>query len=95
MTLNSHLPLRDEDARGSTFDCARHAVTREDDMLSRALEAVARVALDPAIPPTAFAVVGDHAQPLPVERAPGPICPTHATCPRACSTLNLANPGKS
>ena len=71
MTLNSHLPLSNGDAEGSSFDCASGSSFAGDDVLceqarvvSKALQAVAKVALDPALPPTEFVVVGDHAPPF-------------------------------
>ena len=70
MTLNSHLPLRDADADDSSFDCQKFLTLRSDPglclhtrVLGRALDSVARIALDPDLPPTEIIVVGDHAPP--------------------------------
>jgi len=75
LTLSSHLPVDAVVARDSAFDCGATDSLRDADgpcglerILYRLHEAVARLALDPALPPTRFILVGDHA-PVFAERA--------------------------
>ena len=70
MTLNSHLPLDPAGGRESTLDCSQAPVTRTNPaiclhtrMISVVLEGMKAIAEDPAIPSTAFIIVGDHAPP--------------------------------
>ncbi len=71
LTLNSHLPVDEESAEGSTLDCATLSEGfRHNDVciLMRLLylidSTVARIAADPALPPTRFFIVGDHTPPF-------------------------------
>ena len=72
VTLNSHFPVESELAQGSTFDCARTETLKKGtdpcDLARihyRLYERIARLALDRAIPPTRFIIVGDHMPPFP------------------------------
>jgi phosphoglycerol transferase MdoB-like AlkP superfamily enzyme len=71
MTLNSHLPLDEQSSVGSAFDCSRNPGTEKNQaiclhsrMVHLVLENIAKIALDPALPPTQFIVVGDHSAPF-------------------------------
>jgi len=73
LTLSSHLPVDEVLARDSTLDCEETASLPPDSPpcgLARILHTVHRriaaLALDPAIAPTRFIVVGDHAPVFPV-----------------------------
>ena len=72
LTLNSHLPVEAAIAAGSRFDCAGTETLKgggEPCNLARIhyqlYERIARIALDPRIPPTRFIIVGDHSPPFP------------------------------
>jgi phosphoglycerol transferase MdoB-like AlkP superfamily enzyme len=71
LTLSSHLPVDAVLARDSEFDCATSATLKDEPgpcglerILHRVHQQIARVALDPELPPTRFIVVGDHAPPF-------------------------------
>jgi hypothetical protein len=71
MTLNSHLPLDEQSSVGSSFDCSKypgtqsnHAICLHSRMVHLVLENIAKIALDPGLPPTRFIVVGDHSAPF-------------------------------
>jgi len=70
LTLNSHLPIRPGDG-SPRFGCDTpanpfmlHEVCGVAQLWSDVLEQVASIAQDPALPPTAFLIVGDHATPF-------------------------------
>lgn len=72
LTLNSHLPVI-EDASLGTVNCTYGgtALAEESPLLCplftvhhRLSEAITRMALDPALPPTDFLIVGDHMPPF-------------------------------
>jgi phosphoglycerol transferase MdoB-like AlkP superfamily enzyme len=71
MTLNSHLPIMLHEGKESTLDCSKSTVLSKDGILcthahliDRVLESVVALAEDPAILPTRFIIVGDHAPPF-------------------------------
>lgn len=72
VTLNSHLPVV-EDASLGTQDCAYggSALASESELLCplflvhhRLADAITRMAMDPALPPTDILIVGDHMPPF-------------------------------
>ena len=70
LTLNTHIPIRPGDG-SPRFGCQtpanpfRHAeVCSMAELWTDVLEQVAKIALDPDLPPTAFLIVGDHAPPF-------------------------------
>ena len=69
LTLSAHFPVDESAIRGVPEVCVRTGVTDKTLCLlmrvwSTDLEAVRAIALDPALPPTRFIVVGDHQPPL-------------------------------
>jgi hypothetical protein len=71
LTLSSHLPVDTVLARDSEFDCSASASLKEEPgpcaherILHRVHQQIAQVVLDPALPPTRFIIVGDHAPPF-------------------------------
>lgn len=69
VTLDSHLPIDDDLARraGPCPSALRHLpedVCRHSAIVWATLTQVSELALDPAIPPTRFVIVGDHAPPF-------------------------------
>ena len=69
-SLNSHLPVQANSGVVNDSGCSDFAATRDDavctwySLVTRALKAIDRVATDPALNPTVFVVVGDHAPPF-------------------------------
>jgi len=72
VTLNSHLPVI-EDASLGTVDCqlGGEALAAESPLLCplftvhhRLADAISRMAMDPALPPTDILIVGDHMPPF-------------------------------
>jgi Sulfatase len=69
-SLNSHLPVQGGDGAPKESECTAFAETRDDavctwySLVKRALKAVDKVAVDPALSPTIFVLVGDHAPPF-------------------------------
>lgn len=71
LTLSSHLPIDRAGAEGSTLDCSQVGVGRRFrdacalmQMHRLVAEEVAAIAVDPALPPTRFVLVGDHPPPF-------------------------------
>lgn len=75
LTLNTHIPIQPEDG-APRFGCDTpanpfifHEVCGMAELWTDVLEQIASIALDPALPPTAFLIVGDHAPPFWSRRA--------------------------
>ena len=71
MTLTSHLPVDSAQAQKASIDCSKSEATAAHPeicdhtrILSNTLSMLSKIATDPAIPPTTFVVVGDHAPPF-------------------------------
>ena len=71
VTLSSHLPVDFDVANKSAFDCAGTQVLKDHEescglarIHNQLYVGIAKMALDPALPPTRFLLVGDHAPPF-------------------------------
>ncbi len=71
MTLNSHLPVSTSEGLDSQLDCSKSKVMSESPtlctyahLIDQVISGVAELAMDPALLPTRFILVGDHAPPF-------------------------------
>lgn len=71
VTINSHMPVSDHTAATSTLDCRAlpgildvPGACNVAKVQYETNQAIAKVVLDPSIPPTTFLLVGDHAPPI-------------------------------
>ncbi len=83
LTLNTHIPVAPGDARtdydcaGATNGFATPQVCRMAELWHDLFDAIAGLALDPAIGPAEILIVGDHAPPLWSKRGRGQFEPGH------------------